>query len=58
MLGNKLNKQHIVKACHNTRNFLGNAYSHGKHSLGTIDDGIKFQNMLIVLFLQFLFRSS
>ena len=30
MLGNKLNKQHIVKAFHNTRNFLGSANSHGK----------------------------
>ena len=32
MLGNKLNKQHSVKAFHNTRNCLGSAYSHGKYS--------------------------
>jgi hypothetical protein len=41
MLGNKLNKQHIVKAFHNTRNFLGSAYSHGKNILGSIDNGFK-----------------
>ena len=41
MLGNKLRKQHIIKAFNNTRNFLGNAYSHGKNILGSIDNGIK-----------------
>ena len=42
MLGNELNKQHIVKAFHITRNFLGCACSHGKiFILGTIDNGIK-----------------
>ena len=42
MLGNKITKHHIVKAFHTTRNFLGGAYSHGKHILGSIDNGIKF----------------
>jgi hypothetical protein len=42
MLGNKITKQHIVKAYNNTRNCLGGAYSHGKHILGSIDNGIKF----------------
>jgi len=41
MLGNKITKQHIVKAFNNTRNFLGNAYSHGQNMLGSIDNGIK-----------------
>ena len=31
----------IVKAFHNTRNCLGGAYSHGKNSLVSIDNGIK-----------------
>jgi len=30
MLGNKLRKEHIIKAFNNTRNFLGSAYTHGK----------------------------
>ena len=42
MLGNKITKQHIVKAFNNTRTFLGGAYSHGKNILGSIDNGIKF----------------
>ena len=42
MLGNKITKQHIVKAFNNTRNFLGGAYSHGKNILGSIDNGIQF----------------
>ena len=41
MLGNKITKQHIVKAFNNTRHFLGSAYSHGKNILGSIDNGIK-----------------
>ena len=41
MLGNKITKQHIVKAFNNTRHFLGGAYSHGKNILGSIDNGIK-----------------
>ena len=41
MLGNKITKQHIIKAFNNTRNFLGGAYSHGKNILGSIDNGIK-----------------
>ena len=41
MLGNKLRKEHIIKAFNNTRNFLGSAYSHGKNILGSIDNGIK-----------------
>jgi midasin (ATPase involved in ribosome maturation) len=42
MLGNKITKQHIIKAFKNTRHFLGGAYSHGKNSLGSIDNGITF----------------
>ena len=42
MLGNKITKQHIIKAFNNTRNLLGGAYSHGKHILGSIDNGIIF----------------
>ena len=29
MLGNKLRKEHIIKAFNNTRKFLGSAYTHG-----------------------------
>jgi hypothetical protein len=41
MLGNKITKQHIVKAFNKTRNCSGGAYSHGKNILGSIDNGIK-----------------
>ena len=41
MLGNKITKQHIIKAFNNTRNFLGGAYSNGKHIFNSIDNGLK-----------------